>query len=213
MRVDLLELLRNKVTSTTENNLSKMQSEDSQFLQNLSKYTPQAPGNKSQKSKKGLAWLSLTPMNQNQIQEKKPEETLPEFVQIGDFVRIECIEKIFDGLKEYTKVEGGQTNIDLAKILDKSDFDYKSEVFSDGIAERDWVVIPKDTRKGMKREHTDQGKSIFSIEMQQEFKLLAHHFLFFFFLIVTIFLFKQLVQVCFILLANPFIPVQLSPFL
>jgi hypothetical protein len=86
MQVDLLELLRNKVTSTTKNNLSKMQSEVSPFLQNRSKYTPQTPGNKSQKSKKDITLLSHTPMNQNQIQEKEHEEKLPEFVQIGDIV-------------------------------------------------------------------------------------------------------------------------------
>ena len=80
------------------------------------------------------------------------------------------IEQIFDGLKEYDKIYKGKDNLKLEKILEKPDFEYKGIIYSDGIVDKEFKIIPKDIKSSSNRNFTDQNKSIFRIELPQEFK-------------------------------------------
>ena len=103
-----------------------------------------------------------------QVQVVEPKQN--EFIKIGDIVCIEFIEQIFDGLKEYAKIDKDTDNLRLAKILEKPDFEYKGIIYSDGIVDKEFKVIPKDIKSSSNRNFTDQIKSIFRIEVPQEFK-------------------------------------------
>lgn len=100
----------------------------------------------------------------------------PDFVKIGDIVCIEFIEQIFEGLKEYAKIEGGQENLRLARILEKPDIVYKGVIFSDGVVDKNFKVIPKNIRIGADMSFTSAEKSIFRIEVEQEYKFTQHYF-------------------------------------
>ena len=64
------------------------------------------------------------------------KEKVPEYVKIGDIVCVEFIEQIFEGLKEYAKIDSGQDNLRLARILEKPDIVYTGVLFSDGIVDK-----------------------------------------------------------------------------
>jgi hypothetical protein len=98
-----------------------------------------------------------------QMQEEIVEEAKIEFVRIGDVVCIEFHEQIFDGLKEYAKIDEGKDNMQLAKIIEKPDFEYKGLVYSDGIVDEDIKLTTQETLN-------NQNKAIFKIEVVQEYK-------------------------------------------
>ena len=62
-----------------------------------------------------------------QVQVVEPKQN--EFIKIGDTVCIEFIEQIFDGLKEYAKIDEGKDNLRLAKILESLTLNIK-ELFT-----------------------------------------------------------------------------------
>ena len=105
-------------------------------------------------------------MTQPVIEEIKQTE----YIKIGDIVCIEFTEQIFDGLKEYAKIDEGKDNLRLAKILEKPDFEYKGVIYSDGIVDKEFKVIPKEIKSSSNRNFTNQNKSIFRIEVPQDYR-------------------------------------------
>ena len=155
-------LFRNKQTTTTQQQ-SKHTSDVSPTLQK-SKITQPTIAQVPQQ----IVTQFIQPV-MTQVQVVEPKQN--EFIKIGDIVCIEFIEQIFDGLKEYAKIDEGTDNLRLAKILEKPDFEYKGIIYSDGIVDKEFKVIPKDIKSSSNRNFTDQNKSIFRIEVPQEFIL------------------------------------------
>ena len=102
-----------------------------------------------------------------QVQVVKSKQS--EFIKIGDIVCIEFIKQIFDELKEYDKIDEGKDNLILTKIIEKPDFEY-TIIYFDGIVDKEFKDIPKDIKSSSNHFFTDQNKSIFRIEVPQEFK-------------------------------------------
>lgn len=92
----------------------------------------------------------------------------PDYIRVGDIVRIEFDEQIFDGLKEYEELDEGRDNPRLAKILEKPDFEYGGVVYSDGVVDKEFRVIPKDIKVCSDRNFTEQKKSVFRVEVVQD---------------------------------------------
>ena len=154
-------LFRNKQTTTTQQQ-SKHASDVSPTLQK-SKITQLTIAQVPQQI---VTQFIQSVMTQVQVVEPKQNE----FIKIGDIVCIEFIEQIFDGLKEYAKIDEDKDILRLAKILKKPDFEYKGIIYSDVIVDKELKVIPKDIKSNSNRSFTYQNKSIFTIEVLQEFK-------------------------------------------
>ena len=67
------------------------------------------------------------------------------------------------------KIDEEQDNLKLEKILKKPDFEYKRIIYPDGIVDKEFKIILKDIKSISNRSFTDQNKSIFRIELPQEF--------------------------------------------
>ena len=153
--VNYNDIFQKKITSTS-NQKSQVLSNNSPFIKKSS-FRPENMGSMHQSQ------MQTSVMAPKVILEEEFAEVVLEYVKIGDIVCIEFNEQVFDGLKEYAKLDEGRDNLRLAKIIEKPDFTYKGLLYSDGIVEKDLKLTASDSLK-------DQNKATFRIEVVQDYK-------------------------------------------
>mmetsp|Transcript_20991 Transcript_20991/g.20119 ORF Transcript_20991/g.20119 Transcript_20991/m.20119 type:complete len:114 (+) Transcript_20991:119-460(+) len=102
-------------------------------------------------------------MNKSLAELHNEDEKNQGYLKIGDIVYLTFVEKVYEGHSKSKHMEQ-ETDFHFAKFTETPEFEYKGIVFSDGVTNKKFIVIPKQSEESMSASNLYK-KCLFRIEV------------------------------------------------